>query len=247
MRKQLLGIFLPLLAMVLMAAAETQSTGMNETGHASLQKVNVVLGDDGITLEVIARGQLTPKLETLEAPARLVINLPNTSMATSVNHIDVGGDGVKGVRIGTDNQATPTTRIVVDLLHKCRYEVVPGIEGKLTVKLHSGTAVAKAVAPVKAAPRVQSADTLAATAVSEVKETHTATLPAAISVSEKANTATASASNFVFVEPSYKPKQPTEDSFPAVAANRAPDASACAQRLDTDVRKFDSNERSILG
>src|SRR5450432_3170230 len=214
MRKQLLGIFLPMLAMVLMAAGETQST--NETTHASLQKVNVVHGDDGITLEVIARGQLTPKLETLEAPARLVINLPNTSMATSVNHIDVGGDGVKGVRIGTDNQATPTTRIVVDLLHKCRYEVVPGIEGKLTVKLHSGTAVAKAVVPVKTAPRTQSAATPVATAVSEVKETHATKLPAAISVPEKPNTTTASASNFVFVEPSYKPKAATVDSFPAV-------------------------------
>jgi type IV pilus assembly protein PilQ len=236
MRKQLLGIFLPLLAMVLMAAAETQSTGMNETGHASLQRVNVVHGDDGITLEVIARGQLTPKLEILEAPARLVINLPNTSMATSVNHIDVGGDGVKGVRIGTDNQATPTTRIVVDLLHKCRYEVVPGIDGKLTVKLHSGTLVAKAVAPVKAAPLTQSAVTPVATAVSEVKETHTATLPAAISAPEKM--ATASASNFVFVEPSYKPKQSTEDSFPAVVAPPARAIQAAArfvERPDTNL------------
>jgi type IV pilus assembly protein PilQ len=238
MRKQLLGIFLPLLAMVLMAAAETQSTGMNEMGHASLQKVNVVHGDDGITLEVIARGQLTPKLETLEAPARLVINLPNTSMATSVNHIDVGGDGVKGVRIGTDNQATPTTRIVVDLLHKCRYEVVPGIDGKLTVKLHSGTLVAKAVAPVKTAPLTQSAVTPVATAVSEVKETHATKLPAAISVPEKPNTTTASASNFVFVEPSYKPKAATVDSFPAVTGPPARAIQAAAkfvERPDTNL------------
>ncbi len=116
MRKQLLGVFLPLLAMVLMAAAETQSTGVSGNPHASLQKVNVVRGDDGITLEVIAHGQLTPKLESLEGPARLVIDLPNTAMATSVSHIDVGSDGVKGVRIGTDGQRLATTRVVIDLV-----------------------------------------------------------------------------------------------------------------------------------
>jgi len=132
MRKQLLGIFLPL-AMVLTAAAETQSTGVNANNHASVQKVIVTQGNDGIILEVIGHGQFTPKVETLDSPARLVVNLPNTAMATSVTHIDVGGSDVKDVRIGTDSQAVPTTRVVVDLLHKCRYEVVPGADGKLTV------------------------------------------------------------------------------------------------------------------
>jgi type IV pilus assembly protein PilQ len=235
MRKQLLGIFLPLLAMVLMAAGETQST--NETTQASLQKVNVVHGDDGITLEVIARGQLTPKLETLEAPARLVINLPNTAMATSVNHIDVDGDGVKGVRIGTDNQANPTTRVVVDLLHKCRYEIVNGVDGKLTVQLHSGTTVAKVVAPlkVKAEPKTQSV--VVPVAAPEVKHDSATRLPAAIASAPEKATAPASASNFVFVEPSYTAKA-TEDSAPAVTGPPARALQAAAkfvERPDTNL------------
>ena len=243
MRKQMLGIFLPLLAMVLMAAAETQSTGVNETTHASLQKVNIVRGNDGITLEVIARGQLTPKVETLSAPARLVIDLPNTAMGTSVSHIDVGANGVKGVRIGTDNLATPTTRVVVDLLHKCQYEIVPGADGTFTLKLHSANdvAVAKAAAPAKGAP-VAKTSIVPVAAVSDSdtnKETRTQQVPSSIaSAPQQAPAPAASASNFVVVEPTYKSKPATEDSFPAVTSQPARAVQAAAkfvERPDMDL------------
>ncbi|MGH9511253.1 MAG: type IV pilus secretin PilQ [Terriglobales bacterium] len=242
MRKQLLGIFLPLLAMVMMAAAETQSTGVNQNSHASLQKVSVLHSEDGITLEVVARGQLTPKLETLEAPARLVINLPNTSMATSVAHINVGSDGVKDVRIGTDNQPTPTTRVVLDLLQQCRYEIVPGAEGKLLVKLHASPAVAKAVAPVKSSPVAQKTVAPATAPLPDLKQAVAANVPASISAApEETKAAPATASNFVVVEPSYKPKAATpatEDAFPAVTEPPARAVQAAAkfvERPDTDL------------
>ena len=67
MRKQLLVVLLPLLMLVLVgAAAETQNTGTGATTHATLQKVNVVRGDDGISVEITARGQVTPKVSTLD-------------------------------------------------------------------------------------------------------------------------------------------------------------------------------------
>ena len=234
MRKQMLGIFLPLLAMVLMAAAETQSASMNDTTHASLQKVNVVRGNDGITLEVIVHGQLTPKVETLSAPARLVINLPNTAMGASVSHIDVGADGVKGVRIGTDNLATPTTRVVVDLSQKCRYEIVPAADGTFTLKLHSAMSVAKAVTPAKAVPVAETSEPLPVNAVSSsTKETSTPQLPSSISSAPQKEAAPAtSASNFVVVEPTYKSKPATEDSFPAVTSQPARAVQAAAKFVE---------------
>jgi type IV pilus assembly protein PilQ len=224
MRKQLLGIFLPLLAMVLVATAETQSTGVNGSSHASLQKINVVQGEDGIILEVVARGQLTPKVETLETPARLVINLPNTAMATSVSQIDVSANGVKDVRIGSDNLATPTTRVVVDLVQKCRYEILPSTDGKFMVRVHSGAAIAKAIAPAKISPAATS--------------TVAAKLASSITASPEAKTApAASASNFVFVEPSYKPKPAAVDSAtvtaPPVRAMLA--AAKFVERPETDL------------
>ena len=211
MRKQLLGVFLPLLALVLIAAAETQSTGTEPTGHAALQKVNVVRGGDGIQLEIIARGAVTPKLSTLESPARLVLDLPNTAMASEQNHINVGSDGVKGVRLGTNGMTPPTTRVVVDLDKACRYELVPGSDNKIVLKLYTAVTAAKSAAKpvVVSAPKAIAA----ATPVAPVVKTVALSQPAA------ATTSTASskpADDYVFVEPSYKPKDATAELKPAV-------------------------------
>ena len=80
MRKQLLGVFLPLLVLALIAAAaETESAS---TVRAALQKVAVTRGTDSISVEITARGAVSPKLSTLASPARVNVDLPNTVMAT---------------------------------------------------------------------------------------------------------------------------------------------------------------------
>ena len=103
MRKQLLAVFLPLLVVGLMLAADTQSTGTSTiaqaaTDRAALKRLDVVRGSDGISIEITATGQVMPKLSTLSSPARLVLDLPNTVAATEQRQIAVGSDGVKAVR-----------------------------------------------------------------------------------------------------------------------------------------------------
>jgi type IV pilus assembly protein PilQ len=122
-----------LLLLVAAGAAQTAS---------KLDRVNVVRGTDDIRVEMSSRGTVTPKLTTLDSPARIVVDLPETVMATGQRHIAVGADGVKGVRIGTDGLTPPTTRIVVDLDRACTYELTPGPAGKLVLTLH-GNALAK--------------------------------------------------------------------------------------------------------
>src|SRR5215470_917968 len=98
MRKQLLGVVLPLLMLVQVgAAADTQNTGSSATMHAALQQLHVVRGEDGVSVEITARGPVTPKLSTMSSPARVVIDLPNTVMATSQHAMAVDSDGVKGL------------------------------------------------------------------------------------------------------------------------------------------------------
>src|SRR4030095_1411507 len=160
MRKQLLGVFLPLLVLALMAAAaETESAS---PARAALQRFAVTRGADSISVEITARGQVTPKLSTLDSPARVVLDLPNTVMATSQSHIDVGSEGVKGVRVGMDGQETPTTRVVVDLEKPCRYELVPGSANGFTLKLY--TAPVSAKAETKTAPKAPAAKLVMASA-----------------------------------------------------------------------------------
>ena len=66
MRKQLLTIFLPLLAILLVAAAGAQDTATAAPKRAALLKVTVVRGGDGVNLELMTRGQVTPKLSDLD-------------------------------------------------------------------------------------------------------------------------------------------------------------------------------------
>jgi type IV pilus assembly protein PilQ len=228
MRKQLLAVILPLL-IVLMAAAETQSTGTEASTRAALQKVSIVRGHEAITVEITAQGQVTPQVSTLDHPARVVVDLPNTVAATSQTHISVGSDGVKGVRIGMDGHVPPTTRLVVDLDQACRYELTPNSGGKLALTLHVPEARAKLApkaivvaaekrpAPITEAPAVAIAAPKTDVAANKLAQ------PAAAAKD-------ASATSYVFVEPSYKPKEGI-----AAEGNGASDP---ALRADSAASKF---------
>ncbi len=212
MRKQQVTVtmFVSLLLLVVAAAAQTPS---------QLDRVNVVRGTDDIRVEMSSRGTITPKLSTLDSPARVVVDLPETVMATGQTHIAVGAAGVKGVRIGMDGQTHPTTRIVVDLDKACAYELTPGAAGKLVLTLHA-SAVAKATSEISS--QVKTAATSSPDQPSEPK--------ADVASTNSVAKASASPSDFVFVEPSYQAKSVTPTEVKDQAADeptvRAQEAAA---------------------
>jgi type IV pilus assembly protein PilQ len=232
MRKQLLAVLLPLLILALIAGAETQSTSTGADTRATIQKVDVMHADDGISVEITARGQVTPKLSALDSPARLLVTLPNTVAATIQNHISVGSDGVKGVRIGTDGHMPPTTSVVIDLVQACQYELLSGADSRIIVKLHPAAAKTSAKA-VPAAP----AKLLTASAVAPalVKTAVAASQPAPVAAAaadKKATKQTASATDFVFVEPSYQQKNAAEPATSDEATSSPRAVSAAAKFVD---------------
>jgi hypothetical protein len=121
-----------------------------------LQHVNVVPGSDDIQIEISSTRAVTPRVTKLSSPARLLVELPETVVASAQNKIPVGSGGVKGVRIGMDGKNPPTTSVVVDLDKALAYDVAPGPAGKVTLILHTqggSPEVAKsAPAPSKPAP-----------------------------------------------------------------------------------------------
>ena len=149
MRKQMLSVFLPWLLLGLVASAAETPASQPASQRNELQRVNVVRGADEIRVEISARGAVTPKLSTADSPARLVVDLPGTVMATGQSHITVGSAGVKDVRIGMDGQTPPTTRVVVDLEHACRYDLnsVGGWEVGADAAHAAATAAASVSAP----------------------------------------------------------------------------------------------------
>jgi len=201
MRKQLLSVILPLLVMGLSAsAAETPATPASPRNE--LQRVNVVRGAEQIRVEISARGSVSPKLTTADSPARLILELPGTVMATGQSRISVGSDGVKDVRIGMDGLKPPTTRVVVDLEHAVRYDLNPSADGKLVLTLYTqpATAAVNANAPQIAPTKIAPTENVA---------------PAAATVT----------SDFVFVEPTYEAKK-TAPEAASEPAQRSQEAAA---------------------
>ena len=203
-----------MLVMGVAAAAQTPS---------QLDRVNVVRGTDDIRVEMSSNGKMTPKLSTLDSPARIVVDLPETVMATGQRRIAVGQAGVKGVRIGTDGQTPPTTRIVVDLEQALTYDLTPGPAGKLVLTLHEN-ALAKAAAlaaeskTVAISPAAGKPMSPFAPRVMDAKSTKAATVKP---------TADATApTDFVFVDPSYQAKNENKPEAKTVEAASEPTVRA---------------------
>src|SRR5581483_5319450 len=127
--------------------------------------------------------------------ARVVLDLPNTVAVTDQRQIAVGSDGVIAVRVGMDGKMPPTTRVVLDLEKAAAYDVVSSGD-KLILKPRMTEVAASKIAPA-AQPAASSK-------------------PAQRPV-QSASAAPAKANEFVFVEPSYQPKD-NKAQTPAVIA-----------------------------
>jgi type IV pilus assembly protein PilQ len=214
MRKQLLAVILPLLLVSMTVADETQSGATAAAGetHVLLRQVDVVPGTSGMEVRITASEAVAPQIKTLDHPARLVMDLPNTVMATRTQRINVDNNGVKAVRIGMNGGNPPTTRIVVDLQDARPYQVATD-GGRLVLKLQAAEAKAEPFVPKVP---VSTASTPAPGVKNEA--------PKPVAVAEAKN-----ANDYVFVEPSYKPKDETKaEEKPAaiVTPQRALDAAA---------------------
>ena len=213
------------------AAKAPTAKAVSASAEHQLQKVNVMPGADGVQVEIVSNSAVTPKVSKLSSPARLLVELPDTSSAAPQNHISVGSAGVKGVRIGTDGKNPPTTSVVVDLEKSCTYDVTPGPAGKFVLTLHTdgGSAAATtASAAVKSTPAP--AKTAAPAAKTQVVTKNTA--PAATSAQMKtvaAKTSAASPPAAKTAAPakkedkaeSAKTAAPTADPFKAADASQA--------------------------
>jgi type IV pilus assembly protein PilQ len=198
MRKQLLTVFLSSLLLALSASAAETPVLPPASQQNQLERVNVVRDADEIRVEINARGTVTPKLSSMNSPSRVVVDLPETVMATAQSRIVVDSAGVRDVRIAMDGQTPSTTRVVVDLDRACTYELNPSKDGKVVLTLRPKTSARDEIssAPKPAAPKTV-ATSLPVPAAAGVME----------AAQKKSDAGSASSSDFVFVEPSYQTKK----------------------------------------
>jgi type IV pilus secretin PilQ/predicted competence protein len=218
MRKQLLGLLVPLAFIVITSAVAADMTGKGVASSAALQRLEVTHSHDGLSVEFRAKGTLAPKVTTLDSPARIVVDFPNTVMATAQNLISVGRNGVKEVRVGMDGQVPPHTRVVVDLADNCQHELVAGADGSFTLRIHDAVLAHRQAAPAvksvatSAAPQLVLASAPVSSPATSAPATVSAPAPASADNSGKP-------SDFAFVEPKYSVQ-------PAVKAQEAADRFA---------------------
>lgn len=104
--------------------------------NAEVQSVRVVPGDNGPILEIVASQPLTPKLQTVEGPLRLVVDLPDSTLNTSHRRVPFRNEQIKGVRVDQYQTSPAITRVVVDLNGAVKY-TWDAMGNRLSIRMHT--------------------------------------------------------------------------------------------------------------
>src|SRR5437588_8418137 len=109
---------------------------------AGVQSVKIIPGESGATVEILATRPLTPQLQTVEGPLRLVIDLPGSSLNIQHKRIPFRNGQIKGVRM--NQYQAGVSRIVLDLNSPVQY-TWDALGNRLNIRIRADeAAIAKA-------------------------------------------------------------------------------------------------------
>jgi hypothetical protein len=100
---------------------------------AGVQSVKIIPGESGATIEILATRPLTPQLQTVEGPLRLVIDLPGSVLNLPRKRIPFRNQQIKGVRM--NQYQTGVSRIVLDLTSPVQY-TWDALGNRLNIRIH---------------------------------------------------------------------------------------------------------------
>ena len=134
---------------------------ISSSGRAEVRRVAVLKTSGATEIEIETSERITPEVQTVTGPDRLVIDFPQASPGPLLRALAVHQGEVKGVRVGLLSAKPPVTRIVLDLNSPQAYQLFPSTRSVI-VKLgdagNSGAAVAPAqpaAQPETRAPEAQ--------------------------------------------------------------------------------------------
>ena len=104
---------------------------------AIVRSVKVISDSQGAAVEIVTSSSqpLNPKVESIESPPRLVIDLPNTRFHLPDKRFAGDSAQIADVRVKQFQDSPPVTRVVVDLLHSVGYST-DDTGPRLLVRLH---------------------------------------------------------------------------------------------------------------
>jgi len=106
---------------------------------AGVQSVRVVPSESGATVEILATRPLTPQLQTVEGPLRLVIDLPGSTLNIQRKRIPFRNQEIRGVRMNQYQASPAVTRIVLDLVAPVQY-TWDALGNRLNIRIRSDEA-----------------------------------------------------------------------------------------------------------
>jgi hypothetical protein len=98
-----------------LAAALSASAQSSSPRPAELRSWHVVPGEFGPVIEVLSTRPLTPKIQVVENPLRLVIDLPDSTIGSVRTRIRFRNPQIKGLRLNQYQNTPAVSRIVLDL------------------------------------------------------------------------------------------------------------------------------------
>jgi len=126
-----------------LAAVSASAQKQHAAIWTTVQSVTVVPGDSGPVIEIVSSRPLTPTLQTIESPLRLVIDLPDSNLTTAKKRIPFRNEQIKGIRLDQFQRNPPVTRVVIDLAGPILY-TWDALGNRLRIRLRTDqTATAK--------------------------------------------------------------------------------------------------------
>ena len=126
---------LPAVLLAVCAVAQTDAAAPAGV-RAEIRSVVVVPGESGPLVQIISTRPITPQLQTVDGPLRLVIDLPGSTLAAARKRIPFRNQQIKGVRISQYQDNPPITRVVVDLAAPVLY-TWDAMGNHLNVRMHA--------------------------------------------------------------------------------------------------------------
>ncbi|MGH9510500.1 MAG: AMIN domain-containing protein [Terriglobales bacterium] len=119
---------------------------------AVVLRVRVILAKDYPALEIVTDRPVVPSIHKIDAPSRLTIDLPNTSMSLGHKEVPINTDQLGILHLDEEKGANQAVHMVIDLRKPLAY-TWEAAGNRLTIRLQSAEPVAATPTPVE--PPVQ--------------------------------------------------------------------------------------------
>lgn len=98
------------------AASARSTNSAPKQGIAAIKSFRIVQEEAGQAVEILSTRPIVPSIQSISAPDRVVIDLPNARLDSHSKRIKVDANHIAAVRADQYQQNPPVTRVVVDLL-----------------------------------------------------------------------------------------------------------------------------------